>query len=1446
MRGLRWFGAWVARGVVAVGLAVVLVAIAGAVLLETGWGREQLRALIVSQANRYLTATLEIGHLGGSLLRGVDLERVRLVRDGRALIAIDRVVVDYSPGELFGGGTLIRRLTLDGLAVQAARGADGQWDVAALVRRDPQRPPRQGPPRPIQIDTIVIRNSTVRLGSPVTLGAAHVPTLYRDVHMTVAFASGPEGWRLDFSDASFAAAEPTLVVRALSGAVGNGPDGWHFRDLHVETPRSAFTLNGDVDRRVTPARLDLTVAAPRFAFQEWGDVLTGLRTIAVESGFNARLSGPPAALETSIDLQSTGGAIRSTLVLDSSVPGWRGVGAAAVQRLDLSRWLNRPDRPSDITGEVEFDLDLHLGGRFPAGSFRFTGARAAYLGYSAGDVVARGRITETQVELSTATATAYGANVRLAPSTVSINAPYSFHFVGRAAGLDLRQLPAPVPVPHVESTLDLEYDVVGQFTEPFIDGSARFADSTFLGATVEAGASGAIDTRTAPLQYSGEGTISGVDLHRFGQALEIGWLQEPRYAGIVAGHFRVAGTGSALATLTLDGGGRLSSASIFEGQLSEADITVSIANGSLTGRYDGRLFRVNPAVAMNDPRYEAQLSGSGRGEVHVRNLLTRDVTIEDYTARAALTLRDATLRGIAITSGDVDAVLEGATLSLPRVLLRAPGLDLEGRGSLELDGVRSSRIEYQVTHGDLARLQDLVGPGYEGEVVTRGTLTGPLARPRFTGEATVSRFVSGRISALSATARYDVTVPDYDAAQSIAALDLRATFVQAFGRELPEVASTLAYDTGRLTAAATARMQPDVALGLDGVFQVTPAAQAIEVEQLSVSAFGSTWQVAQGTRPRIAWHDAGLDVTALVLTDTRNSQQQLRVDGTWRQAGGGALHVSAGGLSVDALLASRAAPTLYGGTLDISAVIGGTRDRPLVAGDFAIVNGRVRRLPYDRFGGHLEFADEMLQVDVRLDQAAGVWLTASGSVPLGIFDRTRPPQPVRLTVRSSPVSLTLVEGVSDLVRNVDGQMQVDVTVVGTSRDPHFTGSVDVRDARFQVVPSGARYRNGRVSLRLASNRVDVQALRVEDEQGNPLELTGSLGTHEMRVGELRVAMNARQFRVLSNEYGQLDVDARLNFEGEFESPRLTGRIAVTGGTLSVDRILDRTLFQPYATRETALPELDPIVALNPWERMGLGIELNVPGTLRLVGDNVQVTPGTPLGLGNINLRAIGDLYLYKDPGQPLYVNGSFDSVSGTYAFQGRRFDLDPTSSINFRGDLNPELYVVVNRIISGVETRVSIIGPMQQPELRLTSVPPLDPSDVLSLIVFNTSTNELSALQQQQLAVRAGTLAAGFLAAPMVAALERSLGIDTLEIEPGADIRSGPRVTIGNEIAPGLVARFSRQFGPAEYDEATLEYYLSRILRIRATFSDAGTLSARSPFRRVERAGIDLLLFLSF
>jgi autotransporter translocation and assembly factor TamB len=1439
-RGLAW--------TLIIPVAAVL-ALLGVVLLgaQTSWGSSQLRSLIVSQANRYLTATLEIGHVSGSLLRGIRLDDIRLSRDGAPIVSIDSVQLSYSIRELIEGGTTIRRLVLERPRIVAAREADGRWNLGALVRRETTRNRSSGPRRPIHIETIDIHDGTVTFRDPLTMGAAHVPSTFTGLNTRFSFGYEPVTWTLSFQQAAFGGAGPDLTVTSLKGVVSNGDAGWRFADLRVVTPRSSFTLDGRVDRSRSPTGIELNVAAPAFAFQEWGGVLHGLSNIAVESAFDARLSGAVPAMQTDISLRSNGGDVTGQLTLDASVPGWHARGRATVQRLDLARWLNRPDRPSDITGRVDLDMDLQLGGHFPRGAFTFAGAHAAYMDYQADEVVARGRVTNTQVEIAEATATAYGANVRLRASTLAIDAPFGFHFVGTAGGVDLRQVPRTVPVPHVESTLAFDYDVTGQFTDPFIRATAQFSDSEFLGATLAAGASGAIDTRVVPFHYAGEGQIDQVDLNGFGQQLEIGWLSDPRYAGTVSGRFRVDGTGGPIEAMTLSGGGHLDRADLFRGRLSDAEVSVSIADGSLTGTYDGELTDIDPAIPMGDPRYAARLGGHARGQIAVQDLMIRPTVLNDYTVDAALTAHDTEIRGLEVSAGEVSARLEEGTLRIARLATSGPGADLTASGTLELDGLRSSNVSYEITRSDLSQLQAALGREMTGEAVTTGRLTGPLDRLRFEGTGGLTRAAVSGVEMLTTSGTYDVTVPPSDPAAASGRIDARLSYVRAFGREFQSAEVHAEYDAGRVSASMQAATAAGLTASADADLVLDLDRRHADIGSLTLAVQHTAWQLAAGSHPSLSWDDTAIAVSDFELTDTATARQRLTVAGRWDTAGGGQLDIVGRGLSIDSFVAPPGTPARYGGLLDVTAHLTGDTSNPAVAADLAITDGRVRRLTYRSFTGHVDYVGGTFQLDVRLDQASGTWFTAAGTVPMSAFDRSRPPQPMRLRVQSSRVGLTLLEGITDVVRNVDGEMTIDVTVLGTSSDPQFSGHVDMADASFEVVSSGARYRRGRLALNLSTDRVVVEALHLEDQNGHPLDVTGSLRTSKLRVGDLYVQVNAKGFQVLRNEYGEVNVDTTMTLSGEFESPRLTGRISITGGTINVDRILDRTLYQPYSTQEAPLPvDIDPFVALNPWERMGFDLELHVPGTLRMVGDNVLVSSGTPLGLGNINLRAYGDLSLYKDPAQPMYVNGSFDSLTGSYAFQGRQFDLDPASSIIFRGDLNPELYLTVTRVISGVETRVSIFGPMREPELRLASTPPLEPSDILSLIVFNTSTNELTALQQEQLAVRAGTLAAGFIAAPMVAALERTLGIDVLEIEPGADIRGGPRVTVGNEIAPGLVARFSRQFGAGEYDEATLEYFLSRILRIRATFSDAGGLTARSPFRRVERAGIDLLLFFSF
>ena len=1415
------------------------------VAFQTGWGKDQLRALIILQANQYLTATLEIDGLQGSLVRGLQLTNVRLSQDGRVLVAIDDVSLSYSLRELFDQGVVIRRIRITRPRVTAGRLPDGRWDLPALVRREARDRQRTGPARPITFRSIEVVDGTVELRDPLKYGAVYVPIRYDALNLSLSYAYEPVAWRLTFTDASWKGDATNLTVNNLTGVIASGPAGLSFTDLKVQTPGTTFTLAGGVIRDVKPSVIDLRVKADRFAFQEWTGVIRELRSIVVDAAFEVSLKGPLAKLATDVALHSNGGGVRGALVLDTTVPGWRGTGSVELTHLDVSRWFDLPDRPSDISGHVDFNL-TRFAPRFPLGSYVFNGGHTAFLGYKADTLQARGTITDREVRIAEARGVAYGADITVKKGDIAIDRPYAFHFAGTAGQVDLRALPDSFPVPHVESRLAFDYDVTGQFVSSFVDAHAVFAASEFLGATVGSGTIGSVDTSARPFRYSGEGALGNVVLNRFGEGLEIAWMQDPRYRGTLSGRFHVEGSGADLASMTLTGGGRLARAELFNGRLEDADVSVHIEAGSLEATYDGRLSSVNPSLALADRRFEGSLSGTGRARIAVQDLLVRSPLLTDYDIDATASLTSSTARGVQLNSSSIDARLTGGVLTVRHVQVAGPAIDAQGAGILLLDGERSSQFDYDIARADLSLARGVLGREVFGEMTTKGRLTGPTTALRLEGQATLNRLEASGIKALATTATYDVTIPPAAPAEISARVTGRSSFVELFNQPLQQAEGTVTYTGGRLNVDVKLRQKEGVEGALTGAMVIHSDRRALDLSSLTVTLLNTGWRLAPAAAsPTITWDDAGIALPSLAFTNIASAEARIALSGTWREDGSGALRITATRVFLDTFASVVEQPARYGGVIDIDATVRGTRDRPTVTSQLTVANGRVRRFSYEKLSGRMDYADGMLSIDLRLDQSPGIWLTAVGSAPLALSGRELPERPMKVAVQSSTIGLGLLEGLTDIVRDVAGQMVVDVTVVGTRHDPHFTGSIEVTNAAFLVTSSGAKYKNGQAALRLAADRITVQQFHLEDSASRTLDMKGSLGTHELRVGELEMDAVASHFEVIRNEFGRVEVDARLSFRGQFESPRVTGAVTVVGGALNVNEILDRTLLRPYATEAASAPGVDAILPFNPWERLGLGIELHVPNTLRLTGDDVQVGAGTPLGLGSFNLRVLGDLYLSKDPAQPLYVTGSLDSVTGNYAFQGRRFDVDPTSSINFRGELTPEVFITVKRIISGVETRVTIAGQLSDPEIRFASTPPLESSDILSLIVFNTTTNQLSATQQADLAVRAGTLAAGFLASPLITALERSLGLDILEIEATGD-RGTARVTIGDELAPGLVARFSRQFGRDEYDEATLEYALSRILRIRATFSDAGTLIARSPFRRVERAGIDLIVFFSF
>ena len=158
--------------------------------------------------------------------------------------------------------------------------------------------------------------------------------------------------------------------------------------------------------------------------------------------------------------------------------------------------------------------------------------------------------------------------------------------------------------------------------------------------------------------------------------------------------------------------------------------------------------------------------------------------------------------------------------------------------------------------------------------------------------------------------------------------------------------------------------------------------------------------------------------------------------------------------------------------------------------------------------------------------------------------------------------------------------------------------------------------------------------------------------------------------------------------------------------------------------------------------------------------------------------------------------GTVSVVRGFYEFQGRRFDVLRDSQIRFTGTrpIDPSLQVGAQRLISGVTAIVNIRGTARQPVVSLTSSPPMDEADVLSLIVFNQPINQLGEGERLNLAQRAGSMAAGYIATPLAKSIADALDLDLFEIRPEGGINGQPSVALGQQFGSRLFVQFKQDF----------------------------------------------------
>ena len=125
-------------------------------------------------------------------------------------------------------------------------------------------------------------------------------------------------------------------------------------------------------------------------------------------------------------------------------------------------------------------------------------------------------------------------------------------------------------------------------------------------------------------------------------------------------------------------------------------------------------------------------------------------------------------------------------------------------------------------------------------------------------------------------------------------------------------------------------------------------------------------------------------------------------------------------------------------------------------------------------------------------------------------------------------------------------------------------------------------------------------------------------------------------------------------------------------------------------------------------------------------------------------------------------------------------------NLSFNGDLAPELDFAAEIEASDITAQIGISGPAAAPAFAFTSRPELPQDEILSRILFQKASGNLTTAQALQLAQVAAQFAGG--GDGVLDRMRRSLGVDSLDVGVGAG--GGPMVgasrAIGDRLSGGV------------------------------------------------------------
>lgn len=504
------------------------------------------------------------------------------------------------------------------------------------------------------------------------------------------------------------------------------------------------------------------------------------------------------------------------------------------------------------------------------------------------------------------------------------------------------------------------------------------------------------------------------------------------------------------------------------------------------------------------------------------------------------------------------------------------------------------------------------------------------------------------------------------------------------------------------------------------------------------------------------------------------------------------------------------------GVADGDATISGTPDAP--TGDWRI---RLRQvsLPQTRgaalppldVAGSGRLAGGRTSLDVTVNAGSGNAIRLGGSAPLspdGALD-------VRIDGKLNAGLANNTLSVSG--RQVSGALAVAMQVHGTMAKPQAQGAIRLSNGAFSDDQSGFKLTSVAGAFVANGDSIRIDNFNGKTPNGGSLSASGEVRLDPAAGFPGNIRLTGKRAQVVANDVVAATADLALTLSGPLaQKPNVDGRITITSMEVTVpnrfggvsDPIAGTKHVNPTPTARALLAQRARAKAANgrsPLFDATLALTVSAPGRIFIRGRGINAEVGG-------DLRIVGPA---RDP----QVTGGFDLRRGTLALLGKRLTFTH-GQVRFHGDVIPELDLVAETNAGDITARIEVSGTAAQPTFAITSTPSLPEDEILSRVLFQRPSGNLSAFQAIELASAVATLSGS---GDAFEGLRRSFGVDSLNVSTGAT--GGALVGASRAINDNLSLELQTGARPQDNGVA-VDLDVTRHIRLQAGVDATGGSSA--------------------